>query len=429
MKIAIAGYGVEGKANYEFFRGHGDITIADERTAIDDLPEGVATILGEGCFAKLQDFDVVLRTASLPPSKIVTNGTIWSATNEFLAKCPAPIIGVTGTKGKGTTCTLIASILRAAGRTVHLVGNIGVPALSVLPTIKPDDIVVFELSSFQLWDVSRSPHVAVVLMVEPDHLDVHASFEEYVGAKANIVRYQQPNDIVIYHPANIYSSEIAALSFALKKMRYQTPEAAHVDGDNIVISEQIICSVKDVLLMGEYNLQNVCAAITASWVYTQDVTAIAGAVRSFKGLEHRMEFVGTKRGVSYYNDSYSSAPTAAIAAISAFSTSVILIVGGFERGIDLTPLADAIVKANHLKKVIIIGQVRERLALLLRQKQFNNFQIVEATDMTAVVQAAVRHAAPGDAVVLSPGCASFDMFKDFTDRGNQFKQVVGAMGE
>lgn len=429
MKIAIAGYGVEGKANYQFFRNHGDITIVDERTAIDDLPEGVPTILGEGSFARLQEFDVVLRTASLPPNKIVTNGTIWSATNEFFAKCPAQIIGVTGTKGKGTTCTLIANILRAAGRTVHLVGNIGVPALSVLPVIKPDDIVVFELSSFQLWDVSRSPHAAVVLMVEPDHLNVHASFEEYVAAKSNIVRFQQPDDIVIYHPANIYSSEIAALSFARTKMRYQTPEAAHIDGDNIVINEQIICSVKDVVLMGDYNLQNVCAAISASWIYTQDTSVIADAVSHFKGLEHRLEFVGTKQGVSYYNDSYSSAPTATIAAISAFSTPVILIVGGFDRGIDLTPLAHAIASAKHLKKVIIIGQVRERLALLLRQKQFNNFQIVEATDMATVVQAAVHHAVTGDAVVLSPGCASFDMFKDFTDRGNQFKQIIGALSE
>lgn len=429
MKIAIAGYGIEGRANYLYFREQGDVTIVDEKPAVDDLPEGVPTILGEGSFAKLQDFDMVIRTASLPPNRIVTGGTVWSATNEFFAKCPAQIIGVTGTKGKGTTCSLVTQILRAAGKTVHLVGNIGVPALSVLPLIQPDDIVVFELSSFQLWDAKRSPHVAVVLMIEPDHLNVHASFEEYVGAKANIARFQQPDDIIIYHPANIYSSEVAAMSFAMTKQRYQTPTAANITNDQVVIGEQIICSVKDVLLMGEYNLQNVCAAISASWVYTHDIAAIASAVKTFRGLEHRLEFVTTKQGISYYNDSYSSAPTATIAAISAFRTPVILIVGGFDRGIDLEPLADSIVGSKHLKKVIVIGQVREKLALLLRQRQFTAFQVSEATDMATIVTTAIHHGVSGDSIVLSPGCASFDMFKNFTDRGAQFKQIVEGLDE
>ena len=202
----------------------------------------MTVLTGERVFARLDNADMVVRTAGLPPREIRTKGRVWSATNEFFARCPAPIIGVTGTKGKGTTCSLIASILRAAGRTVHLVGNIGVPALDVLDQIRPEDVVVYELSSFQLWDLEASPHIAVVLMIEPDHLDVHTDFGEYVAAKQHIVQQQAPEDAVVYHPTNPYAAQIAQAS-AAQQQRYGVADdgAVCVQANTFFVQGRAIC--------------------------------------------------------------------------------------------------------------------------------------------------------------------------------------------
>ncbi len=431
MNIAIAGYGVEGEASYHYYNtADNDVTILDANDQPShSLPEDAKSILGEHAFDHLEQFDMVVRTPSLSPSKLGPAKKIWSATNEFFEKCPASIVGVTGTKGKGTTSSLIALMLEKAGRKVHLLGNIGKPALTELPNISKDDIVVFELSSFQLWDLVKSPHIAVVLMVEPDHLNVHKDFEDYVNAKANIGRYQGTDDMLVYHPTNESSARIASESQAGIKKRYLTPEAAHVQDGVIMIDGQAICPVEQVGLHGEYNLQNICAAVSVCWQLGANIDALSSTVKEFKGLEHRLEFVATKQGIDFYNDSYSSAPTATMGAISAFSQPIILIVGGYDRGIDLQPLAKAIWLSPMVKQVIIIGSIRERLAIVLREVGVTNFIISNSQSMDDVVADATEKSHPGDVVLLSPGCASFDMFKDFSERGREFKRVVGELHE
>jgi UDP-N-acetylmuramoylalanine--D-glutamate ligase len=424
MKIAIAGYGVEGQENFRYWSQwpENEITIADENGTGAPIPEGVASIIAPDAFQQLQDFDLVIRTAGLAPRKIATNGKIWSATNEFFEKCPAPIIGVTGSKGKGTTSSLIASMLGAAGRKVWLVGNIGVSSLSVLEEVQPEDIVVYELSSFQLWDIERSPHTAVVLFIEQEHLDVHASMEEYVEAKAQITRYQTADDILIYNANNQYSIQIAGTSRAVK-IGYPSENTAHVIDGYFYYGDTRICAVDALQLTGEHNIDNAIAAIDAVWPYTQDTTAIEAGLRGFKGLPHRLAFVRTVNEVNYYDDSIATTPGSAIAALRAFpDSSKVIILGGSSKGSDFTGLATEL--AKHDVKAILIGAEAEHIAETIQQAGFTQFEIIENATAESFTRRAAELAKPGDKVLLSPAAASFGMFKNYVDRGEQFITAV-----
>lgn len=424
MKIAIAGYGAEGKSNYQYFLAQGhNLTIVDERETLPDAPAGVPTILGPGAFEKLHGFDMVIRTAGLAPRKIVTDGMIWSATNEFFAQCQAPIIGVTGSKGKGSTASLIASILQADGQTVHLVGNIGVPALNELAHIRKDDIVVYELSSFQLWDIKTSPQVAVVLMIEPDHLDVHKDMAEYVEAKAQIARFQSADDLVVYKVANQYSEAIAEGS-AARAVPFQSDAFAHVQDGYFWYGEQQLCSVDALQLPGVHNQDNACAAIAATWERLADTESIARGLTAFTGLPHRLKFVREVQGVGYYDDSIATTPGSVIAALAAFEQPKVLILGGSSKGADFTELATAVAAAN-VRAVILIGAEADHIERSLREAGYDAAHNLGAnvTMQTVVTQAATL-SQPGDVVILSPSCASFGMFKNYADRGDQFIEAV-----
>ncbi len=427
MKVAIAGYGIEGEVNYAYWHelGH-DVTIVDEAAKpAKRIPSDATVLLGENVFQKLHDYDLVVRTASLPPNAIVTDGTIWSSTNEFFMKCPAPIIGVTGTKGKGTTSSLIAGILREAGRTVHLVGNIGTPALAVLPNIAADDIVVFEMSSFQLWDLRASPHVAVVLMIEPDHLDIHADFDEYIRAKSNIRRHQKAEDVCFYHPSNRWSEKIAESSVLGDSIRYDARDAGGVYTEQGMFRVQgdDICPTDVLRLPGAHNLENACAAISAARVFTVDNAAIQRGLHNFTGLPHRLKFVREVSGVKYYDDSIATTPGSAIAALQSFDEPKIIILGGSDKGVNYESIIKTC-KTRHAR-VVAIGKTGSHIAVLCRKFDVEVLELDGS--MRDIVASCHKMAQQGDVVLLSPASASFDMFKNYADRGDQFVAAVKAL--
>jgi len=429
MKIAIAGYGLEGESNYRYWSSDPSniISIVDQRKPDIEIPSGVETIISEDAFEKLQDFDLVIRTAGLAPNKIKTNGRIWSATNEFFAKCPAQIIGVTGTKGKGTTASLITSILESAGKKVWLLGNIGIASLKYLPEIKTEDVVVYELSSFQLWDLEYSPHIAVVLLIEPDHLNIHTDFDDYIDAKANIRRYQKTGDICIFHPTNIFSFKIAGTSKLGKTIRYGVAEDGGVYEKEQAFYqfEHKICSVEALQLIGRHNIDNACAAISVARVLELTDDIIETGLRGFHGLPHRIEFLREINGVKYYNDSFSSAPSATVAAIKSFNQPEIIILGGIDKGSDFTELADLISTKDNIKAIIVMGEIRNKLKDILTKSNSNiRIETTDFTNLMPIVERARSYAQPGDVIILSPGCASFDMFKDFYERGEKFREIV-----
>lgn len=432
MNVALVGFDREGRASYDFFAAQGaQITICDQKTDID-APKGAATQLGDTYLDNLDRFDVIVRTPGLAAEHILEKNPtvadkITSGTNEFFKACPTKnVIGITGTKGKGTTSTLVTEMLRAAGKTVHLGGNIGVPALSLLDDIKPDDWVVLELSSFQLSDIRYSPHIAACLMIADDHLNWHGSFEAYVDAKKQLFAHQTAEDVAIYYADNEQSRSIASASQGTHLPYYASP-GAHIVNNVIRIEGMDICIVDDVRLIGVHNLQNICAAATIVWHATQNITAIRSVATSFEGLPHRLEKVAIIDEVTYFNDSFASNPDATIAAIAAIAGKKVLLIGGYDRMLPLDALIVALkdaAKSGDLRQVVFYGASTGRLVSTAEKYDFSNYEVVSNPDFIDVVQAAANAAQPNDNIILSPGFASFDMFKNFEDRGEQFKRIV-----
>lgn len=430
MKVAIVGYETEGQLSYQYWKKLGaEITICDQDPT-KEVPQSVPTQLGEDYLKNLDRFDVIVRTAGLNPNLILAENPgvkskITTAINEFLRICPTKnVIGVTGTKGKGTTSTLITKMLEATGKQVFLGGNIGIPPFQFLNELTPDSWVVLELSSFQLYDLQRSPHIAVCLMVVPEHLNWHSGMDDYLQAKANLFAHQSPSDIAIYFADSENSHAVVRNSPGAKVAYYAEP-GAYVQDENIVMDNQVVCGVHDIRLLGEHNWQNACAAITAVWQVSQDVTAIKSVLTTFTGLEHRLEFVREVNGVKYYDDSFGTTPETAIVALAAFKEPKVVVLGGSDKGTAFDELAIA-VKEHNVREVVLIGDTAPKIEAELNAVHYTHITPGGST-MAEIVQKCQAATKPGDVVLLSTGCASFGLFKDYKDRGNQFKTEVGKL--
>ena len=434
MKIAILGYGSQGQAAYEYWREGHEITVCDKAAGLA-VPDGVETQLGTDYLRDLDRFDLIVRSPGILPQAIaeanpaapVILDKVTTVTNEFFRVCPTKhIIGVTGTKGKGTTSTLIARMLEADGQRVHLGGNIGIPPLELLRAgIKPEDWVVLELANFQLIDLRYSPPVAVCLMVVPEQLDWHPSVEDYFKSKSQLFRWQTADDVAIYYAENADSRRIAEASPG-RKIPYMAAPGAVVQDGKIMINDQDICETGQIKLPGKHNWQNICAAVTAVWQVSQNPEAIREIATNFTGLEHRLQMVRELHGVRYYDDSYGTTPETAMVAVEAFEGPKIVILGGRGKGIPFDKLAKKIAAQPNMKKVIVIGETGDEIAQLLRENGYQDI-VDGGNDIVRITELAQQLAAPGDVVLLSTACTSFDMFKNYQERGERFTRAVQAL--
>lgn len=431
MKIAIVGYATEGVVSARYFadKGH-EITVCDKNPNLA-VPHEFGRQLGDTYLQDLDRFDLIVRSAGVHPAVITAHnpgvvGKITTAVNEFLAHSPTHnTIGITGTKGKGTTSTLTAKILESHGRNVWLGGNIGRSPLEFIDEVQSDDWVVLELSSFQLYDVKHSPHIAVCLMVVPEHLDWHESLEDYYHAKSNLFRAQKSDDVAIYYADSDTSKQIASSGDGQLIPYFADPGAKVCEHDQIEIEKTTkICHVSELKLLGTHNWQNVCAAITAAWqAGCREPEKIKQAVVNFTGLPHRLELVRTFRDVSYYDDSFGTTPETAAVAIRAFAQPKILILGGSDKGATYDQLARAIC-GSGVKHVVLIGETGPTIEKALLKAGYSGGKTVGLQSMRDIVNACSENAEPHDVVLLSPACASFDMFKNYKDRAEQFTKAV-----
>lgn len=422
-KVAVLGLGIEGKDAINFLLNKGaSITIFDKKPKKEldfgniDISK-ISVVCGEDYLKNgILGFDFIVRSPGVYPflPEIIEaeekGATVTSGIKIFFEEAKGKIIGVTGTKGKGTTSTLIYEILKADGREAFISGNIGKPSLEVLPKLTEKSWTVLELSSFQLIDMKVSPHIAVVLNITEDHMDWHKSHEEYVEAKKNIIKFQTEND------------------YAIINAEYETSENFKLLGNGIKVlfNKNSLDDKykKDLLLRGEHNLENIAAAVETAKAVGIDEEVILETVRNFKGLEHRLELVEEVRGVKYYNDSFATGPQPTIAAIKSFNEPMTLILGGSDKGLDYSELGDVINTSQNIKNIILIGTTGHKIENFLNKNLEFGIWNLEFASMKKIVDKAMEITKPGGVVILSPASASFDMFKNYKERGVKFKEAV-----
>ena len=446
-RVALIGAGVSHLSLIRLLAGYGvSVTVLDrsDRTkfgedkaaALEEI--GVTLRLGDDYLDHLTDFDIVFRT----PGMYYHNDKLTAArragvviTSEmecFFRLCPCKIVAVTGSDGKTTTTTMIAELLRRAGKTVHLGGNIGHPLLAEAGDIHPEDIAVLELSSFQLMTMTRSPHIAVITNLAPNHLDVHRNFAEYIAAKENIFTHQMTKDIAVFNADNTITAEEACRALGRTRLfsrKQEVKDGVFLRGEAIIArsrgQERQIMTTNHIKLPGVHNVENYLAAISVvdGMVPDEIIQDFAG---TFQGVEHRIELIRTRKGVRWYNDSIASSPSRTIAGLNSFHQKVILIAGGKDKGISYESLGPVI--NERVKLLLLCGATAGVIRQSVEQAaNYNGLEILDVEDYQEAVSLADSHSREGDVVILSPASTSFDRFANFMDRGKTFKNIVNQL--
>ena len=415
-KVLLLGFAREGRDTLLFLRKKFPkkvIGIADQKELSFNFGSSrnkVKVHAGKNYLKALKNYDVIIKSPGIPNWKIARflkkGQRVTSQTEIFFDECPGTIIGVTGTKGKSTTASLIHAVLTGGGVRSRLLGNIGEPVLSYLSRAKPEDVFVYELSSFQLENLKQSPHIAVLLNVYPEHLDHHGSFAKYVWAKANITRHQIQTNFLIYNAKDPLVSKIAKGSKAQK--------LPFVPLRNLVsknLETKFLTSAEPARIIGK--------------LFGIPAKKIELAIKNFKPLEHRLERVGKYGGITFYNDSLATIPEATVAAIDALEPKVhTLVAGGFDRGLSFEKLGKKIM-ASNIRTLILFATTGTKILAAMKKPPRSFF----AKDMKEAVRLAYQHTPKGKICLLSPAASSFNMFKDYKDRGEQFKKLAKRYGE
>jgi len=412
-KILILGFGREGRDTFRFLRKlfpKKIIGIAD-RLKIKNLRfKRVKLHFGENYLRAIKNYDIIIKSPGVPFKILPKSGLnkITTQTEIFFENCPGKIIGITGTKGKSTTTSLIYQILKQGGIKSHLVGNIGKPVLNLLFSARPNDVYVYELSSHQLYNLKKSPQIAVFLNIYPEHLDYYRGFKEYISAKANITRYQTKKDYLIFNSGDKIVREIAKKSKA-KKIPIPT-------------NYEFLTNIRIPLVV---NLQNVMAAVAVGRIFGIPDKKIIQAIKKFKPLPHRLEYVGTFKGIKFYNDALSTIPKTTIAALDALGEKVeTIFLGGFDRGLDFKNLAKRVLKSK-IKNLILFPTTGEKIwREIVSLKKNNKFKAFLVQNMRDGVKLAYQYTKKGKICLLSCASTSFSIFKDYKEKGNLFKKYV-----
>ena len=439
--VAVIGIGVSNTPLLRRLLAEGIAVTACDRSSreklgplADELEAAGATLhLGEGYLDGLTQ-DVIFRTPGLRPDvpQLLAaqrqGSTLTSEMEVFFQVCPCHMIAVTGSDGKTTTTTIIAELLKAAGRTVHVGGNIGQPLLCQADDMGPEDWAVLELSSFQLMTMTRSPHIAVLTNLAPNHLDVHKSYGEYIAAKENIFTHQTVRDIAVFNADNettVRCAEKAPGRVRWFSRRKEVADGVFLRGTSIVCrgpqGERVVLDTADIKLPGVHNIENYMAAVAAVDGMVPD-EAIRAFARTFGGVEHRIELVRELDGVRWYNDSIASSPTRTIAGLNSFQQKVILIAGGYDKHIPYDVLGQPI--CDHVKLLLLTGATAPKIRECVENIEGEHPPIIEVENLETAVQEAAARAESGDVVIMSPASASFDRFKNFMERGKLFKALV-----